>query len=910
MSSAAPTRTHNNESANDTTQTRKLWSRKQGEVVEMGIANANAIYAMLSDLSSNPGQYVLREAQSNAYDATMRTGKLPATIEMWLPQEGAVIEDGGIAAQLGNDDASTKTLTVIDHGCGMSYEEVCQNYLQYGGSDKTDELDSIGSKGLGAKAPLAIADSFDVTTTKDGVTTHAHITRRPRSAGVADVYSEHTGRESGTTVVVPIANSTLLDQMWQFIHSLKGFSAGITLMVNGKPIRPKLPLVAGQNSDEYICLGLIDVATNPPCQMRAWQKYSASYDSYNMFPEECTGATDYVRVSALVGGVLYPLEHDSESPHFIVEVDPGWLDFTPSRDEVKKCESTERFTATLKEALSNVDTSAILEAHIMVASTRTLALIRSCTEFKAPTQSGRRGYGLDYPKDAFRFFESAFGQTQVQHKNKTYDIPRYAYDRVRDCEIDADAIILSYVGSTKKSTMVINGMNVPKAGADAYIGHRDQTHNMRAIVSRDTTTNVIRDVRSRDDASWVIRNEAALRSIGAIKWDSAHASIILIDDPASVDPEIRSLLSSANTMTLASAKAKVASVNAARRAELKQEREAAKRQPITQQSWARNTVSTLEIKRDASEEELVLWMVDESQSSLPKAHDNVTLNTLQATPNELAVIIVDNIDDRFSNVHDAACAFLLAMRKDPTCVPDDVRYLVVTDAKRFQARDFTTMIENGAFLVADRRSKLKSIRTDGLADKRPDLLEIDSGLNATADVSGISDHLLLAKLLEFAQPISGEDFRHCANKVTYLATHALDESLLAGDALAAARNVRELFSQYKVKITRRNYGSDHDAYPITLCGHDINSNNLGYGYGWRRGHMCVRLRAKGVPKDVLQVLEDASQMSMWFNDLLSSFGLSTMQSDVCVTGNLAPRLKTFSAAISADMLAHFTRKVI
>lgn len=146
--------------------------------------------------------------------------------------------------------------------------------------------------------------------------------------------------------------------------------------------------------------------------------------------------------------------------------------------------------------------------------------------------------------------------------------------------------------------------------------------------------------------------------------------------------------------------------------------------------------------------------------------------------------------------------------------------------------------------------------------------------------------------------------------MTLLATHALDERLLTGDALAAARNVRELFSQYKVKITRRNYGSDHDAYPITLCGHDISSNNLGYGYGWRRGHMCVRLRAKGVPKDVLQMLEDASQMSMWFNDLLSSFGMSTTQSDVCVTGNLAPRLKTFSAAISADMLAHFTRKVI
>lgn len=907
MTPAAPTRTHNNDTANSTASTRSLWSRNKGDVVEMGIANASAIYAMLSDLSATPGNYVIREAYSNAYDATLRAHSMDRPIEIHLPAQRREIVADGIAAKLmGDTDTVTANLVVCDHGCGMSYDEVCSYFLQYGGSDKVDELDSVGSKGLGAKAPLAIADSFDVTTTKDGITTHAHITRQPKRAGQATVYTERTGAENGTTVTIPIASDSLIDQMWQFVHSLERFSTDANVSVNGHLIEAKLPSKMGENSDSYICLGEVEIPCDPPTRMRAWQHYSPTYHM-GSFPHVCYGPNDHASVSALVGGVIYPLSRERPHAGYIVEVDPGWLDFTPSRDEVKQCDATTAFEKTVKLGLSQIDIAAVLEAHIATADALALARVRAQSEIETPsTQTSAKGRPYMTPHYPFTFIEDIARKHYVKiGRDKTFEISDATFQTVCDTTCDVDVIVLTHVGTTQKAKMAVNGTTVPRTEAKKLIGHHDQRALMGAISNEKVTPNVISGVMSDDDAAWVIRNEANMRSVGLIDWRADRASIVMVDDLANIDASIRELLLTFNNVSLDTAKARVSAEMAKRRQERKQNAQAAAATQAATQIWARHLVSLVELPRGASEEELMLWMLHPKSSSLPTPQDT-WLDKLGASADEIAIAIVDALPSYMPSTHNLASLLAIAMLKDPTCVPDRVRYVVATDTKHLQAKEFTALVEQGAFLIADRRTKLKSLRDDGLADRRPDLITVSHDMHVVADCSGVADHEMLARVLEFGRTVGADAVERCDTKMAALASLGVDPSLLTGDARLAIANVASVFRQYHTIKGTNRFLPHTNIVPLTLCGHDLTEDELGRNYYRSQTGKAM----KNVPDDVRQALLDCAQTAQWLTGLVTTFGVTPAGSGPSLGQADISRLQAFAPALSADMDAHFERKVV
>lgn len=120
---------------NDSIDVEEMFSNGETKSVTMGIAayNAASILDELTDLSSDRGPYAVREAISNAYDATRSAGSdapIEVTIgdftdtfagESGLPSDSIVANiirrlldrDGGYGNQL------VGFVSITDHGVGM-----------------------------------------------------------------------------------------------------------------------------------------------------------------------------------------------------------------------------------------------------------------------------------------------------------------------------------------------------------------------------------------------------------------------------------------------------------------------------------------------------------------------------------------------------------------------------------------------------------------------------------------------------------------------------------------------------------------------------------------------------------------------------------------------------------------------
>ena len=104
---------------------------------------------LIKDLASDKLKYSLQETISNAYDATIRTGKD-------IMQHPIMIS------------VSYKEIKIRDNGNGID-EEIMDNYFfGLGKSDKRNKADELGKWGLGSLSPFAVTESFLVTSVKDG----------------------------------------------------------------------------------------------------------------------------------------------------------------------------------------------------------------------------------------------------------------------------------------------------------------------------------------------------------------------------------------------------------------------------------------------------------------------------------------------------------------------------------------------------------------------------------------------------------------------------------------------------------------------------------------------------------------------------------------------------------------------
>lgn len=265
-----------------------MFSDESDEEINFKISNAAFGHVMnsLSSLYENPVMSMVRELYSNAVDANRQSG-VNRPVEMTFP------------------NMVTPHFVITDHGSGMDYDVLSEVYTNFGVSRKTDDFDAIGSYGYGAKSPMSIADSYEVVTTKDGVTRTCVITKSDTIPKMS-VKVEETGAESGTTVRVPV-NS---DQFIAFAQEAERYasrSISHPVIVNG---------VEHYGYDDFIQIDNIVLNEESGISSRVW--VSTFDNTHNS-------------IGFVLNNYIYSPFGEAST---IIEIFPGMFDFTPSRDTI------------------------------------------------------------------------------------------------------------------------------------------------------------------------------------------------------------------------------------------------------------------------------------------------------------------------------------------------------------------------------------------------------------------------------------------------------------------------------------------------------------------------------------------------------------------------------------------------
>ena len=155
---------------------------------------------------------------------------------------------------------------ITDHGVGMTEWELRHYFAQYGSSDKRHAAESIGSKGLGSKAPLACADFFAVSC-KGGMRTTMHLWRS-NGGNYAEITSSVPcpADETGTTVRIPVTDAVTSQQMLECAHEIAKRNIDATIVINGHECRGELGCEQDatylHDGTQYVFLGSLRIGVD------------------------------------------------------------------------------------------------------------------------------------------------------------------------------------------------------------------------------------------------------------------------------------------------------------------------------------------------------------------------------------------------------------------------------------------------------------------------------------------------------------------------------------------------------------------------------------------------------------------------------------------------------------------------
>ena len=259
-----------------------------GQKVKMAIdENALAhIMSILTDLYSDPVMAVIREYSTNALDSHIEAGNTDP-IEVFTPT------------------GLSPFFRVIDHGVGLSVDDIVDMYSKYGASTKRDTNEQVGMLGLGAKSALTLVPQFSLTSVKNGVKIFVSVSRSADGSGQMEIVdTKATDEPNGVEISVPITKS--LDFFDKARNFFKFWEPG-TVLLNG--LTPST--ISGRKvGDKFI----ID-------------------DSL---------ASDYV----VMGNVAYPVKDGIYASGYwrargiVARVAIGAVNFTPSREELQYTRKT------------------------------------------------------------------------------------------------------------------------------------------------------------------------------------------------------------------------------------------------------------------------------------------------------------------------------------------------------------------------------------------------------------------------------------------------------------------------------------------------------------------------------------------------------------------------------------------
>lgn len=749
-------------------------------VVAMGIADADAIYSMLSDLSANKGAYVLREAYSNAHDATMRAGDMSLPIEVDLTDAHGT-DSSNLVTKLASSTKRERTLTVTDHGTGMSADEIACNFLQYGGSDKRDEADSIGSKGLGSKAPLAVTESFVVTSTKDGMTTTAIVERTPKKAGQGRLVTKRTDAPNGTTVQIPVPDAMTFSQMQQFLATLRTYNTDANLVINGIPAKRSLPEERKDFTKSYVYVGEANVGENGQCPVRIWEA--------NRRKGEFSGSTwpimgsmsSNVSLAVVIGGVPYTLDGHTVSfnedgdplESFIVELQPGWLDFTPSRDEIKQNAAAQQMKTALIEALRDIDYSDDLSYLLLEDDT-------SFVKFLASTrlrETNPYGYGYGYyhhiiPEYRINFVADAQDDESVRIARHDHRRARRMADEPTGATLTMDALDADGNGSHRinlitrsttqaghvlvteplsantnqqdiKRTMDLDGKRIVKGRISKVMmaGHEKPDEFVDLLVSElaenGTKAIVVTGISNDEGLRRMMRLENDYRmSDPATSSQTTHMSYVLCNELKELGDEVAWLIERLGLKTVsiddveAKAKERRKAVNKAKRRErlAMQSGEREKPLPSIQHNWVNQTVPVAKIEDKHS----VTWYLIAAMSTPYHSMQDIPysnrLLALLVQDSKAAMantaIVATNVDGYEVKKHAVTWAARLSAMKVAGNFPlDPAVNCVIGLPKNTPTGLIRGLMARGASLICDDRTNVKVPIEDTLVNRRPEIVD-------------------------------------------------------------------------------------------------------------------------------------------------------------------------------------------
>ena len=295
---------------------KKVLLSAKAEKVEMTLNTSNAMASglliqRLTELYENPIEATVRETVSNAIDAVTEShsGKRPE-VKIVAPT------------------SLHPVLTIRDNGVGMSYEDLKEIYSKYGSSTKTDNLETIGAYGLGAKSPLAYGTEFTVTSVRKGQKTTIIVAREELTNYIKIVNSVDTDEPSGTTVSVPV-NSRDVDKFAEHINKYKKtpMDKDIDLIINGTLVKNSHTLLTTKlkiyENDKETVLG------------KVWIDIKEAIEILNINDYNLKNQLKFV-----IGGWGYDTPsgrsryYSTQNNKIFVELKPGIVGFNSSRDAI------------------------------------------------------------------------------------------------------------------------------------------------------------------------------------------------------------------------------------------------------------------------------------------------------------------------------------------------------------------------------------------------------------------------------------------------------------------------------------------------------------------------------------------------------------------------------------------------
>lgn len=190
------------------------------------------MFHILSNLYSNPLGAVVRELSTNCNDGHKISGCEDRPFDIILPGR----------MDMGN------FIKFRDYGPGMPHDVVMTIFTTFGESTKSDSNVETGCLGLGSKSPLAITDSFTVTSINDGHKTVYTVSKDSHKRPMLTMFgSNETDEENGLLITVPLTDHYSANVQNEISEQLKYFKVKPRIMKGDKEID-----WSWENNDSYV----------------------------------------------------------------------------------------------------------------------------------------------------------------------------------------------------------------------------------------------------------------------------------------------------------------------------------------------------------------------------------------------------------------------------------------------------------------------------------------------------------------------------------------------------------------------------------------------------------------------------------------------------------------------------------